>query len=75
MSFGYTVATALIFGVLFAFADPERNVFAWAFDHDGDFDGAAAGYCADPDRRRLKVAERYVSAAETRGVDRVEIPA
>ena len=41
------------FGVAFALVDEERNEFAWAVTHDGDFAEAEAAYYASPERAAL----------------------
>lgn len=63
------------FGVLFALADREKNMFTWAIDHDGDFDAAATDYYADPERQQLQVVEGYVTDYKIRRVQQVALPA
>ncbi len=57
------------FGVLFTFADKEKNVFTWAIDHEGDFDAAAKAYYEDPERVELEVVGNYVTDYEIRKVE------
>tara|TARA_B110001454_G_scaffold205169_1_gene214535 strand:- start:184 stop:474 length:291 start_codon:yes stop_codon:yes gene_type:complete len=61
------------FGVVFAFADRETNVFTWAVNHPGDFDAAAKAYYDDPDRVELKIVEDYVTDYEIRKVELVQL--
>lgn len=62
------------FGILFAFADREQNMFTWAIDHDGDFDAAAKAYYDDPERVELEIVERYVTSHEIRKVEVLDLP-
>lgn len=62
------------FGVVFAFADRETNMFTWAIDHEGDFDLAAKNYYSDPERIKLDRVVDYVSAHEIRRVEPMSLP-
>ncbi|KQX23534.1 MULTISPECIES: hypothetical protein [unclassified Sphingomonas] len=62
------------FGIKFAFADREQNMFTWAIDHDGDFDAAAKAYYEDPERIELEIVERYVTGFEIRKVEVLDLP-
>lgn len=62
------------FGILFAFADRERNMFTWAIDHDGDFDAAAKSYYEDPERIALEIVQDYVTDYEIRKVEVLDLP-
>ncbi|WP_242128692.1 hypothetical protein [Sphingobium sp. Sx8-8] len=62
------------FGILFALADREQNMFTWAISHDGDFDAAAKGYYDDPERIELEIVGNYVSDYEIRKVEVLDLP-
>lgn len=62
------------FGILFALADREQNMFTWAIDHDGDFDAAARSYYEDPERVELEIVENYVTDYEIRKVEVLDLP-
>ena len=62
------------FGIVFAFADRETNVFTWAVNHQGDFDAAAKAYYEDPERVDLEIVGDYVTEYEIRKVEVIELP-
>lgn len=62
------------FGILFMFADKEKNIFTWAVDHEGDFDAAAKAYYEDPERVELETVGNYVTDYEIRKVEVLPIP-
>lgn len=61
------------FGILFALADRETNMFTWAIDHEGDFDVAAKNYYEDPERVELEVVGEFVLSYEIRKVETVDL--
>jgi hypothetical protein len=62
------------FGILFAFADREQNMFTWAINHDVDFDAAAKAYYEDPERIELEIVGNYIIGFEIRKVEVLDLP-